>query len=94
MDKKQPNAKRPAYPPQILLDQFQRPVAVAPGFSKLEAVALALLQVYIKMASEKTVLVDHEDNKVDPISAAFHTAAAFCERMDELENQPETLELT
>ena len=35
----------PAFPPQILLDQFQRPVAPIPGMSMLEHFALEILKI-------------------------------------------------
>ena len=87
---KQPNSQRPARPPQILLDQFQRPVAVAPGFSKLEAVALALLPVYIKMRQDRVELVGNNGDNITPIEAAFQTAEIFCQYVDDLEAKPQT----
>lgn len=37
-------ALHPAYPPQILLDQFQRPVAPIPGMSLIEHFALEIFK--------------------------------------------------
>lgn len=36
---------RPAFPPQIMLDQFSRPVAPIPGMSMLDYFALELLKI-------------------------------------------------
>lgn len=36
---------RPAFPPQIMLDQFSRPVAPIPGMSMLDYFALQLLAI-------------------------------------------------
>ena len=36
---------RPAFPPQIMLDQFNRPVAPVPGMSMLDYFALQLLTI-------------------------------------------------
>ena len=37
-----PKINAPAFPPQILLDQFQRPVAPIPGMSQLDYFALQI----------------------------------------------------
>lgn len=47
------NQHAPAYPPQVLLDNFQRPVAPIPGFTKLEAAALALLPYFLDLAERR-----------------------------------------
>ena len=36
---------RPAFPPQIMLDQFSRPVAPIPGMSMIDYFALELLKI-------------------------------------------------
>jgi hypothetical protein len=46
----------PAFPPQLMLDNFQRLVAPVPGLDKLEIFCLALYPVYQKMAWESTGL--------------------------------------
>jgi len=99
MNQKQPNAERPARTPQILLDQFQRPVSIAPGFTKLEAVALELLPHFINAGMHGINLTSETYNgrKVGPIEAAFATAREFCAYVDALEetaNRPKISELT
>lgn len=37
-----PKINAPAFPPQVLLDQFQRPVAPIPGMSQLDYFALKI----------------------------------------------------
>ena len=83
----QPHAERPARPPQILLDQFQRPVALAPGFSKLEAVALAVLPTYLsaKLDGMNFTSSTAGGRTVGPIEAAFATAREFCAVLDSME---------
>ena len=92
----QPHADRPARPPQILLDNFQRPVALAPGFNMLQAVALELLPVFLRAKMEGVNLTSSSNNgrSVDPIAAAFVTAREFCEYMDRLEENAQKTTLT
>jgi len=93
----QPHADRPARPPQILLDQFQRPVALAPGFSKLEAVALAVLPTYLAARMDGVNLSSSAagGRSIGPIEAAFATAREFCAYMDALEaKQTNVIETT
>lgn len=75
------NAKNaPAYPPQIVLDQFQRPVAPIPGLTKLEAVALQVLPFYLEVS--KQIQITRNGEKITPIEAAFQTAVEFCDYID------------
>lgn len=78
-------ADSPAYPPQILLDQFNQPVAPAPGFSKLEAVALELLPYFLKLAEDKNLTA--RGNKLTPIECAFYIAEDFCAHYDKLRQE-------
>lgn len=39
------NSTKPVYPPQILLDQFQRPVAPVPGITLFEHFTLEIYKV-------------------------------------------------
>lgn len=70
------NSTQPAYPPQVMLDQFQRPVAPFPGFTKLEAAALSVLPYFLDLAERKNGptngIVCH------PLRDAFYTAQQFC----------------
>lgn len=70
----------PAYPPQIVLDQFQRAVAPIPGLTKLEAVAMHVLPFYLEVS--KQVQITKNGVKITPIAAAFETAAEFCDYID------------
>lgn len=75
------NAKNaPAYPPQIVLDQFQRAVAPIPGLTKLEAVAMHVLPFYLEVS--KQVQITKNGEKITPIEAAFQTAVEFCNYID------------
>lgn len=49
---------QPAFPPQIMLDNFQRLVAPVPGIDRLEIFCLALYPTFIKMAYENAGLSD------------------------------------
>lgn len=71
------NAQQPAYPPQVMLDQFQRPVAPFPGFTKLEAAALALLPYFLELA--RLVNSPTEGISVHAIRDAYYVARNFCE---------------
>ena len=90
----QPHADRPARPPQILLDQFQRPVALAPGFSKLKAAALAVLPTYLAARMDGVNLTSSGagGRSVGPIEAAFATAREFCAVMDAIEAKQNVIE--
>ena len=74
------NSTQPAFPPQVMLDQFQRPVAPFPGLTKLEAAALAVLPYFLDLAERKnngtTGILCH------PLRDAFYTAAEFCKMAD------------
>lgn len=63
-----------------MLDQFQRPVAPFPGFTKLEAAALAVLPYFLDLAERKNGptngIVCH------PLRDAFYTAEEFCKMAD------------
>lgn len=47
---------QPAFPPQVMLDNFQRIVAPVPGMDKLTTFCLVLYPVFIKMAYESAGL--------------------------------------
>lgn len=85
------NAQQPAYPPQVMLDQFQRPVAPFPGFSKLEAAALALLPYFLEQAERRNSPTD--GIVVHAIRDAFFVAANFC-RAAEQEAKKDAPKLT
>lgn len=75
------NAKnQPAYPPQLLQDNFKRVVAPVPGLSKLEAVALQVLPFYLEIS--KQIVITKNGNKITPVEAAFQTAEEFCNFID------------
>lgn len=73
-------ANQPAYPPQLLQDNFQRVVAPVPGLTKLEAVALAVLPFYLEIS--KQIQITRNGEKITPIIAAFQTAEEFCNYID------------
>jgi hypothetical protein len=68
-------ANLPAYPPQLLQDNFGRIVAPVPGMTLREAVALAVLASIIKL--------DYLDTIESEISLAFRIADIFCARIDQ-----------
>jgi hypothetical protein len=79
------NAQQPAYPPQVMLDQFQRPVAPFPGFTKLEAAALALLPYFLDLAERRNSPAD--GILVHAIRDAFDVAGAFCQAAEHATKQ-------
>ena len=87
MNNKTRSADLPAFPPQIVLDQFNRAIAPAPGFSKLEAVALHILPHYLEIAKANFLLKDGV--KVSPIESAYATAELFCAHYDRLREAAE-----
>ncbi len=70
-----------------MLDQFQRPVAPFPGFTKLEAAALAVLPYFLDLAERKNGptngIVCH------PLRDAFYTAAEFCKMAENIKEAQE-----
>jgi hypothetical protein len=79
------NAQQPAYPPQVMLDQFQRPVAPFPGFTKHEAAALALLPYFLDLAERRNSPTD--GILVHAIRDSFDVAAAFCQAAEHAAKQ-------
>lgn len=46
------NKFSPAFPPQLMMDNFQQLVAPVPGMSKFEFAAILLFPIYVKMGEE------------------------------------------
>jgi hypothetical protein len=67
-------ANLPAYPPQLLQDNFGRLVAPVPGMTLREAVALAVLPTLIHLGMD---LIE------DEIKQAFLYGDKFCARIDQ-----------
>lgn len=86
MSNKQKAAKLPAYPPQLLNDNYGRLVAPVPGMTIREAVALAVLPALIGSEGGGIICED--------VAIAFRYAEEFCEKIDR-ENQDlaETLQI-
>jgi hypothetical protein len=83
-----PKINAPAFPPQILLDQFQRPVAPIPGMSQLDHFAL---QIFCSVVNS----YDTTRKTDDCINYSINTAKQL---LDELykaqsETQIETLKI-
>ena len=72
----------PAFPPQILLDQFQRPVAPIPGMSMLDHFSLEILKIryedYKKMQK-------HDQKSI--FIAAIEDANKFLEYLHEYQSE-------
>ena len=71
------NKFSPAFPPQLMMDNFQQLVAPVPGMNKIEFAAALLFPVYIKHSLD----ADLEENDF----AIHETIAAVTELFDELE---------
>lgn len=71
---KQKAANFPAYPPQLLNDNFGRLVAPVPGMTMREAVALAVLPALINSAGGGIISED--------VAICFAYADEFCARID------------
>ena len=71
---KQKAATLPAYPPQLLQDNFGRLIAPVPGMNLREAVALAVLPALINSDGGGIVCED--------VAIAFSYADEFCARCD------------
>ena len=71
---KQKAASLPAYPPQLLQDNFGRLIAPVPGMNLREAVALAVLPALINSDGGGIVCED--------VAIAFCYADEFCARVD------------
>jgi hypothetical protein len=87
MSKTTKAANLPAYPPQLLQDNFGRLVAPVPGMSMRERVALAILPNIMHLGGMDLI--------EDEISLAFKYADKFCERIDQDAEKtgPETLQI-
>lgn len=83
---KQKAASLPAYPPQLLNDNFGRLVAPVPGMTMREAVALAVLPALIGSDGGGIIAED--------VAIAFGYADEFCARIDRENERPgETLQI-
>ena len=86
------NQSQPAFPPQVMLDQFQRPVAPFPGFTKLEAAAMAVLPYFLDLAERKN---NGTDGIVcHPLRDAFYTAEQFCRMAEDKHKAAQEPKLT
>lgn len=77
-------ANLPAFPPQIIQDQFQRIVAPVPGQTMREAVAMAVLPAIIMTGG---------DMLIEDIKLAFAYADEFCAKIDRDQESPNTLQI-
>lgn len=83
---KQKTANLPAFPPQLLNDNFGRLVAPVPGMTMREAVALAVLPAMIGSDGGGIIAED--------VAIAFNYADEFCARIDRDNEAPgETLQI-
>lgn len=86
MSNKQKAANLPAYPPQLLTDNYGRLVAPVPGMNMREAVALAVLPALIGSDGGGIICED--------VAIAFNYADEFCARIDRDNEAPgETLQI-
>lgn len=81
-----PKINAPAFPPQILLDQFQRPVAPIPGMTTLDYFALKIFCNVDKFEIEK---------KADIIKWSVNAAKLLLDALhvEQSESQIETLKI-
>jgi hypothetical protein len=72
----------PAFPPQLMKDNFERIMAPVPGMSKLEFAAALLLPFYLQQA-KRTKLI-HNGVEISPVTAAIITAQDLYDEITEL----------
>jgi len=72
----------PAFPPQLMKDNFERILAPVPGMSKIEFAAALLLPFYLTQAKRTKLL--HNGSEVSPITAAIITAQDLYDEINEL----------
>ena len=89
MDKHYQNA--PAFPPQVAQDNLGRIVAPIPGLSKLEYCSLQLLPFYLELATTKK-LAD-KGQPITPVQAAIATAKELLDKLNEIKNETDTLQI-
>lgn len=77
-------ANLPAFPPQLIQDQFQRIVAPVPGQTMREAIAMAVLPAIIMTGG---------DLLIEDIKLAFAYADEFCAKIDRDNDTPDTLQI-
>jgi hypothetical protein len=70
----------PAFPPQVLKDNFDRFVAVIPGMSKIEFASALILPFYLQRSVRTKLL--HNGKEVTPVQAAIITATDLFTEID------------
>jgi hypothetical protein len=87
MQKKTKNIDNPAFPPQLMQDNFGQVVALVPGFTKLEFTAVQLLPLAFKMWNDG----DFKYTKIkvnNQYEAAVQMAIRLLDTLDQI-NQDE-----
>jgi len=72
----------PAFPPQLMKDNFERILAPVPGMSKIEFCAALLLPFYLQQAKRTKLL--HNGAEISPITASIITAQDLYDEINEL----------
>ena len=62
----------PAFPPQLMKDNFERILAPVPGMSKIEFASALILPFYLQRAARTKLM--HNGAEVTPVQAAIITA--------------------
>lgn len=88
MQQEQLNA--PAFPPQLLQDNFGKVVALVPGMSKIEFFAIQLLPKAIELNTKAKLKMDGKD--VTPYQAAIYWANQLFNELHK-DNEKDTLQL-
>lgn len=74
----------PAFPPQVVQDNYNRIMAPIPGMSKLEFFAIMLLPKYIDLAMEKNLT--HDGINVNAYQAAVIAAEKLINELNKTQS--------
>jgi hypothetical protein len=81
-----PKINSPAFPPQIMLDQFQRAVAPIPGMSQLDHFAL---QIFCSLTHPNVTA----DNWIEYIDYSINAAKLLLDRLYETQSETQISQL-
>lgn len=80
----------PAFPPQLMQDNFGKVVALVPGMSKVEFFAIMLLPKAIELNTKAKLKMDGED--ITPFQTAVYWANQLFNELNK-ENEKDTLQI-
>jgi hypothetical protein len=95
MKKKQQSWLAPAFPPQLMQDNFGQIVAMVPGMTKLEFIAALFLPTAIQL-QQKHGQLRHEGEIITPLEACVYYAKdliQLCEQFQTNDNEKDNLQI-